>query len=191
MPGWLMLVPVAPVLPIVPVPPLVLGAGGVGEAGSLAGAGLVDIVPSLVVPIGGAVVSVPCVVDVPELPVEGVVVGVVDWAMAAVPRSSAAENTSDFIDFTPLRHAGGGACAWGQCMKRRWVSSQGLSRRTGLPRSEATLGVQRIAGRPHCADDIGITAFIDRLAQPPDMDVHGPGFDIAVMAPDAVEQSLA
>jgi hypothetical protein len=80
------------------------GAGGVGDAGSLAGAGFLDIVPSLAVPIGGVAVSVPCVVG---MPVDGVVVEVVDWATDAVPTSSAAAKASDFIDFTPLLRAGG------------------------------------------------------------------------------------
>ena len=50
--------------------------------------------------------------------------------------------------------------------------------------------VQRIARRADGADQLGLSVRVDRLAQPPDMHIDGAQFDVAVLAPHAVEQAL-
>src|SRR3546814_4805954 len=55
-------------------------------------------------------------------------------------------------------------------------------------RLEALACVERIARRADCADDIDGAGQVDGLAQAADMDVDGAQFDVAVLAPDAVEQ---
>ena len=75
----------------------------------MAAAGLAVDVPSFVFPDGGIVISLPGMLDVLGLPVEGIVIGVVDCAMAVVPISNAAAKASDFIGFPPLLRARGQA----------------------------------------------------------------------------------
>ena len=41
------------------------------------------------------------------------------------------------------------------------------------------------------ADDVALSIFVQRLAQAADMDVDGADFDVAVMAPNCVEQPFA
>src|SRR5262249_39165500 len=51
--------------------------------------------------------------------------------------------------------------------------------------------VERVAGATHGADRIDVVAAIERLAQPPDVDVDGALVDVDLAAPDPVEQLLA
>src|SRR5206468_8713673 len=60
--------------------------------------------------------------------------------------------------------------------------------KTTLKRS---LRVERITGRTDGADDVGAPIAIDRLAEAADVDVDGAQLDVAVAAPDRVEQPLA
>ena len=50
--------------------------------------------------------------------------------------------------------------------------------------------VQRIARRTDRPDDVAVKAFVQGLAQAADMYINGADFDVAVMAPDAIEQAL-
>ena len=52
-------------------------------------------------------------------------------------------------------------------------------------------GIERISRRAYCADEIGKAGQIYGLAQPTDMNVDRPEFDIAVHAPHCVEKSFA
>src|SRR3546814_3516441 len=57
--------------------------------------------------------------------------------------------------------------------------------------SRRSVGIQRIAGRAHRADDVAMAAVrVDRLAQAADMHVHRAQFDVAVLPPYAVQQPL-
>src|SRR5262249_45342551 len=51
--------------------------------------------------------------------------------------------------------------------------------------------VERVASTADGADRVGLVAAIERLAQPPDMDVDGAFVDVDLAAPDAIEQLLA
>ena len=53
------------------------------------------------------------------------------------------------------------------------------------------LGIQRVTGRTHRADDVAFATGVDRFAQAADVYVYGAQFDVAVTAPDAVKQALA
>ena len=53
------------------------------------------------------------------------------------------------------------------------------------------VGIQRVARRTNSADNVELSAFVDRFAQAADMDVNGARFDVAVVPPDAVEQTFA
>ena len=47
--------------------------------------------------------------------------------------------------------------------------------------------IERIAGAAHGADRIRLAAAIERLAEPPDVNIHGALVDVDLGAPDAVE----
>ena len=51
--------------------------------------------------------------------------------------------------------------------------------------------VERIARGADGPDQLGLAADVDRLAEPADVDVDGAQLDVAVAAPDRVEQPLA
>src|SRR5438034_1321627 len=53
------------------------------------------------------------------------------------------------------------------------------------------LFVESVTSGADGADNVDRAVYVDRLAQPTDMDVDGPELDVAVAAPDAVEQTLA
>src|SRR5687768_8975843 len=61
----------------------------------------------------------------------------------------------------------------------------------GARSSGNAFGVEGVAGGTDGANQVGLAAGIDRLAQPPNVNVDGPQFDVAVVAPDRVEQPLA
>ncbi len=71
---------------------------------------------------------------------------------------------------------------------RNGFSGRGAART--LYRLKPSIGVQRIARRAHRADDVGLTAFIDRFAETADVDVHRSWLDVAVMTPDTVEKTF-
>src|SRR5260221_129680 len=58
------------------------------------------------------------------------------------------------------------------------------------PEAEPEL-VERVAGAAHGADGVVVVAAVERLAQPPDMNVDGALVDVDVAAPDTVEKLLA
>ena len=50
------------------------------------------------------------------------------------------------------------------------------------------VGIERVAGAAHRTDQVDVFRVVERLAQPPDMDVDGPRLDIDVVTPDDVQQ---
>ena len=57
-------------------------------------------------------------------------------------------------------------------------------------RDELPVGVKRVAGRADGPDEVRSIAGIQRLAQPADVHVHGPGVDVGIVRPDRIEQPL-
>src|SRR5207253_3588406 len=51
--------------------------------------------------------------------------------------------------------------------------------------------VDRVPGRANRPDDVADRACVQRLAQPPDVDVHRACLDVNIMPPDRIEQLLA
>lgn len=144
----------------------VVGVVGVVEDGAVEVDGDVVVesvdgfMPSFVVPVGGVVPSGAGVVV--SVPPGGVGAGWV-WAKAAVPTSKAAAKAIDFITFTPLLRRGAGVMQSRQCLNGDVVSSF----RPGNGSADLLkppFGIERIAGRTNRADDVGMSALVDRLA---------------------------
>src|SRR5882757_3592338 len=51
--------------------------------------------------------------------------------------------------------------------------------------------VERVPSGPHGPNQLGLAVEVDRLAHPANMHVDGPDLNVAIAAPDRVEQSLA
>src|SRR5882762_5921179 len=62
---------------------------------------------------------------------------------------------------------------------------------TDSARAGSADGVERVADRAHSAQQIGAAGAVERLAQPPDMDIDGAHLDLGIVAPYPVEQLLA
>src|SRR4051812_48974947 len=56
--------------------------------------------------------------------------------------------------------------------------------------SESAIRVERVAGRADRTDHVGMTALVQRFAQPPDMNIDGARVDVGIMRPDDVEEPL-